>query len=194
MKIIAIEGIDKAGKNSQSVLLSQFLTYQGHNVVQSEFHNYSTPTGQLIQKWLYKQWDADQATIELIMAADKQAQQVWFASLEQQGVDYLVLDRYTTSQRVYAHCNGMDPMWVDALQKYMRQPDIEIMLDLPVEESMSRKGQHGENDRYESDKDLLERVRNQLLIEFNRANRFVIDALRPVDEIHRDIVSKLDLS
>lgn len=186
MKIIAIEGLDKSGKHTQTKLLTEYLKTLGYKVVQSEFHRYDTPTGQLIMKWLKKEWNVDQKTIELIMSADKQAQQQWFNQLEEEDVDFLILDRYTTSQQVYAEANGIDPNWTNELQKYMRKPDIEIFIDIPAEESMRRKGKHnnGENDRYESDLELLNCVRQLYL----KRNMIRINGLKSVDEVHFDII------
>jgi dTMP kinase len=189
MKIIAIEGLDKSGKYSQTELLLKYLQEQGHKVVKSEFHRYDTPTGELIMKWLTGQWDVDQHTIELIMTADKQAQQKWFDELEEQGVDFLVLDRYTGSQQVYSLANGISPMWTAMLQKHMRQPDMEIFIDIPADVSMGRKGKHnnGENDRYESDLELLKRVRGL----FTQRNNIKIDGEQSVEKVHQDIIDAL---
>lgn len=190
MKIIAIEGLDKSGKHTESVLLVKQLREWGYTAVQSEFHRYDTPTGKLIMQWLTKEWDVDQPTIELIMAADKQAQQRWFDELEAQGVDYLVLDRYTASQQIYSHANGISPMFTSMLQRYMRKPDIEILLDVPAEVSMKRKGKHnnGTNDRYESDLQLLKRVREGFK---QRKNIVVVDAQQEPLEVHKNIMNAL---
>lgn len=184
---------DKSGKHSQSKLLATFLETLGYKVVQSEFHRYDTPTGELIMKWLSNEWDTDQKTIELIMTADKQAQQQWFEQLEQEGTDFLILDRYTTSQTVYSIANGIDPDWTEELQKYMRRTDVEILIDIPAEESMRRKGKHnnGENDRYESDLQLLNRVRQGYLHYFRRPNHFIIDGLQQIEQVHLEIVKSL---
>lgn len=183
MKIIAIEGLDKSGKHTQSNMLVDFLRQMGYKVEKSEFHRYDTPTGKLIRDWLYGEYDVDQHTIELIMAADKQAQQKWFEELEEQGVDFLVLDRYTGSQMVYSKANSINSVWADNLQTFMRKPDLEIFIDITAEESMKRKGKHGENDRYESDLKLLNNVRGLFI---NRAN-YKVDGMRSIEEIYNDI-------
>lgn len=171
MIIIDIEGLDKAGKKSQTDRLTERLRNMGLKVAQSEFHRYDTPTGELIRKWLRKEWDVDQATIELIMAADKQAQQRWLRSLENRGFDFLILDRYTGSQEVYGKVSGelagydtdvtRLSTWVRNLLQYCRKPDYTILIDITAEESMSRKGKHGDNDRYEEDVLLLSLVREE---------------------------------
>lgn len=192
MKIITFEGLDKSGKKSQSDMLLEYLDNLGCKVTKSEFHRYDTPTGALVMKWLRNEWDVDQETIELVMAADKQAQQKWIQALEDDGYDYLILDRYTSSQLIYAYCNGVNPMWAASLQSNMRKPDIEILLDIPAEVSMSRKGKHGDNDRYESDKEMLTRVREQYLNHFKKPNKLIIDGLNEVGKIHSEIVTKLE--
>lgn len=190
MQVISIEGLDKAGKFSQSELLKLYLEAAGKKVAKSEFHRYDTPTGELIMKWLRKEWDVDQKTIELIMTADKQAQQQWFDELEAQGVDYLILDRYTGSQQVYSYANGIDPEWTVWLQRYMRDIDVEIFIDIPPTESMNRKGKHnnGENDRYESDLELLTRVRELYL----ERDNIVINGMQEKHKVHFDIVHSLE--
>jgi dTMP kinase len=188
MKIIVIEGLDKSGKHTQSNMLVDYLRSRGYKVEKSEFHRYDTPTGQLIKKWLYKEWDVDQTTIELVMAADKQAQQKWFKELEDQGVDFLILDRYTKSQFVYSLANDMPNDWVHQLQRFMRKPNIEIFIDIPAEESMKRKGKHGENDRYESDLKLLNEVRAL----FFWYSDVTIDGIGHPEEIHKDIIKAVE--
>lgn len=192
MNIIVLEGLDKSGKATQTNLLVNHLTYLGFTVSTMDFHNYTSPTGQLIKKWLYRQWDVDKATIELIMAADKQAQQKYFAELEANGVDFLVLDRYTGSQNCYAHASNLDPQWILSLQKYLREPDFEIFIDISPQESMRRKGKHGENDRYESDLLFLTSVRSSYHRYFdaqpNRRTLTDCDTLT-VQDVHKVIVS-----
>ena len=193
MKIISIEGLDKAGKYTQAEMLKDYLEKKGKNVVKSEFHRYDTPTGELIMKWLTNKWDVDQYTIELIMTADKQAQQRWFTQLEKEGVDFLILDRYTGSQLAYSSANKMDSSWIRALQVNIREPDIEIFIDIPAEESMKRKGKHnnGENDRYESDLKMLKNVRE--IYDLYISNK--VDGMKNPSEVHKDIVSIInDLS
>lgn len=190
MKIISIEGLDKAGKFSQGEMLLAYLKTCGKKVVKSEFHRYDTPTGKLIMDWLTNKWDVDQHTIELVMTADKQAQQKWFQELEEEGIDFLILDRYTGSQVVYSKANGVSPEWTEELQRHMRKPDVEIFIDITAEESMSRKGKHnnGENDRYESDLELLQRVRSLFL----ERNNIKIDGMKRPHEVHMNILNALE--
>lgn len=188
MQIIVAEGIDKSGKRTQTDLLTEHLKKQGYKVVKSEFHRYDTPTGKLIQQWLKGEWEVDDHTIEYIMAADKQAQQQWITSLEERGVDFLVLDRYLASQICFQKAKGLDERYIYNLHRYMRRPDLEILFDISPEESMRRKGQHGENDRYESDHALLSEVRKVYLEYFKNSARKVV--LKSIDSLSVDEVAE----
>ncbi|MDK2600578.1 hypothetical protein QO179_24095 [Bacillus stercoris] len=87
----------------------------------------------------------------------------------------------------------MDSSWIRALQINIREPDIEIFIDIPAEESMKRKGKHnnGENDRYESDLKMLKNVREIYDLYINNK----VDGMKNPSEVHKDIVSIIsDLS
>lgn len=193
MYIIVCEGLDKSGKKTQTDLLLDYLLKQGYKAIKSEFHRYDTITGQLIMEWLQKKWDAPQQAIEIIMTHDKQNQQKWFKQLEQEGYDFLVLDRYTLSQFAYGSATGGDIKWLDELQEFIRKPDLDIVIEIDSETSMNRKGKHndGNNDKYESDKELLDRVgeayRN-VPLKYSAPVREFVDGLQTIEEIHQDII------
>ena len=164
------------------------MKYEGFICEKSEFHRYDTPTGDLIRKFLYNEYDADKYTIELIMAADKQMQQNWFKKLKKQKTDFLILDRYTTSQIVYGLANGIKIEWIRSLKKYLTKPSLEIFIDIPVEKSMSRKGKNTTDDKYETNKELLTKVRENYHCVFsNRSNGFIVDGMMSIEEIHESI-------
>jgi dTMP kinase len=192
LKIISVEGLDKSGKKTQSALLAEFLRAKRFRVAESEIPNYSTLTGELIRKWLAKEYNVDQTTIEFIFTANRQEMQAQFKQLEEYEYDYVIIDRYTGSQRAYAVATGSEPEWVDVLQKHMRQPDIEIYIDITPEESLHRKGKHnsGVNDRYEEDINLLHRVRN-IYLSNNMTPRIVINGMQSVEDIYKDIIMTL---
>ncbi|GAV11386.1 thymidylate kinase [Paenibacillus sp. NAIST15-1] len=167
---------------------------EGYKVVKSEHHRYDTPTGQLIMDWLTRKYDVDQRTIELIMTADKQAQQSWYQQLEQDGVEVLILDRYMLSQLAYSKAAGVDLEWSLQLQKYMRKSDIDFVIDIPPDESMRRKGKHnnGVNDKYESDYKLLSNVQNNYIhlpIEHTSKEKYIVNGMQTIEEIHDEIYS-----
>ena len=177
MQIIAIEGLDKSGKNTLVKDLELDLKSQGYSVETMEFHNYDSPTGKIIWDWLRGNYEADQKTIELIMAADKHAQKKKIEDFRINGVDYLLIDRYILSQEVYYFSNitidtGIPELiltykeslsFLETILNGLPKPNLNIILNISPETSMSRKGQHGENDKYEKNKELLETVSSYYL-------------------------------
>lgn len=192
MIIIAFEGLDKSGKNSQSEMLHKALYERGYNVEKSEFHRYDTPTGQLIRQFLDGEYKVNQHAIECIMAADKYAQLDWFKELEKE-TDVLILDRYVLSQMVYGVANGIDIDFTLNLLEHMPEPNYHFFLDVSPEESMNRKGKFGDNDKYEGDLELLTKAREKYLqvmeIEQADGKALILDGTRPVGEIHEDILT-----
>lgn len=193
MIIIGVEGLDKSGKASQVELLYQALYERGYNVEKSEFHRYDTPTGQLIRKFLDGEYQTNQLAIECIMAADKYAQLDWFNEIAER-TDVLILDRYLTSQLVYSKANAIDIDFTVSLLDQMPEPDFQILLDLDPQESMNRKGKHGDNDKYESDYELLSRVREFYLrcisMEQEDDKAMILDATQSVQDLHDQILAR----
>lgn len=192
MIIIAFEGLDKSGKHSTSEMLYKALYEQGYNVEKSEFHNYSTPTGQLIRKFLDGEYKVNQYAIECIMAADKYAQIDWFKELEKE-TDVLILDRYVLSQMVYGVANGVDIDFTLNLLEHLPVPNYHFFLDVSPEVSMSRKGKHGDNDKYEGDLELLTKAREKYLqvmeIEQADGKAMILDGTSPIDKLHEEILA-----
>lgn len=160
MNIIAIEGLDKAGKHTATGVLVQFLEAAGLNVVEYGFPNYDAPVGALVHAWLKGEFDAPYATFELLQAADKHYGQTLITMFEGMGVDVLVVDRYLHSQWAYGGVDN-DPAWVKGLTAGCRLPDAVVYLDVEPEVSLHRGGKFGENDRYEEDLGRLRATRDR---------------------------------
>lgn len=183
MKIIAFEGLDKAGKATLSHHLADYLESKGFKVGHMDFHRYSTPTGQLIKKFLYGEYNVPQQAIELIMAADKVAAIPDFEMLAQEGYDFLILDRYKLSQWVYSQANGIDEKFAYTLFDMIPEPNYTIYVDIYPETSMKRQGKHGVNDRYESDYELLNRVRGYYLKFVSEEYPIVLDGEQDIEQV-----------
>lgn len=191
MKIIAFEGLDKAGKATLSHHLADYLDSKGYKVGHMDFHRYSTPTGQLIRKFLYGEYHVPQQAMELIMAADKIAAVPDFQMLAQEGYDYLILDRYKLSQYVYSQANGVDQDLAIALWNTIPDPDYTIYVDVSPETSMKRQGKHGVNDRYESDHALLSKVRAHYLQYVAEENPIALDGEDDIEQVKAHLLIEM---
>lgn len=181
MKIIALEGLDKSGKHSAQNAIVDYLKEEGYIVETMSFPRYDTPTGKLIWDWLRNEYDVDDHTFELIQTADKQAAQSDIQKYEESGVDYLIIDRYDLSQYAYGSYKN-DDVWLMSLNHYIRRPDITIFFDVDPVVSMSRKGEHGDNDKYESDLELLTHVSKsyKTFLSFLNRESYIINANQPI--------------
>ncbi|MCC2252162.1 dTMP kinase [Virgibacillus sp. AGTR] len=182
MKIIAVEGLDKAGKHTATNVLYEYFSSKGLHVQRVSFPNYDTPIGMLIQQWLKGEFLADEKTFELLQAADKQHAQTYIQECERKGVDILLIDRYVHTEWAYGAFDN-DDRWLAELTRYMRLPDSVIYLDVEPEVSMSRRGKYGDNDYYESDIERLRYTKNEYSCLFQEKSDLigvhVIDANQP---------------
>lgn len=204
MKIIALEGIDKAGKHTQADLLAEHLTEMGYKVTRYEFVDYDSVTGKLIQEFLHHEQKLDPFTVQLLQAANKQELQPKFKAMNDK-YDFLILDRYIQSQFVYgayfilkqlrqgnitdeeyaAQLNILDVLSRDTIMR----PWLNIYVDVDVHDSITRKGEHGANDDYERNSDLLTFVRNAYKdCANNRKDTISVNGLQSPDEVSKQII------
>lgn len=102
--LIAIEGIDGVGKNTQSTLLVEALKKQAGNCGFFSFPRYQTPTGKRVREYL----DGKHDTLNLLSRAklysdDRLAAREEILDLLYQGVD-VVCDRYVDSNAAFQTC------------------------------------------------------------------------------------------
>jgi dTMP kinase len=95
--------------------------------------------------------------------------------------DVVVCDRYRASSVAYGEAQGLDPAWLDDIQRHLPAADLTILLDIAPESAAKRK-QTG-RDRYERDLAMLLRVRESYLRQAARFGWAVIDAHMPKDAV-----------
>ncbi|MGA4519271.1 dTMP kinase [Solibacillus silvestris] len=157
MKIIAFEGIDASGKETQAHLLTAWLQGQGYNVYQESFPRYDTPVGRLIKDHLQGEINLNDEAFHMLLEVDRQDFMTTVRNMEQNGTDFMVLDRFTLSNLAFGKAKGLDPAWLTKLQEKVIQPDITFFVDISVETSFERRS--GGRDKYESDNELLRKAR-----------------------------------
>ncbi len=68
----------------------------------------------------------------------------------------VVFDRYWPSGYAYGRADGLDGEYLQKLHSWLPQPDLYLLLDIDLEDSMRRRPER--RDRYESDGDKLREV------------------------------------
>jgi dTMP kinase len=158
--LIAFEGLDQSGKQTQAERLRDRLITAGRHVRLLSFPDYETGIGAEIGRALRGERDYGADVMQLLYVANRyEYKKEILRELEAGTV--LVCDRYIASSVAYGDAQGLDRVWLLEIQKYLPQPDVTFLLDIPPDVSARRKIQ--ERDRYERDLALLERVRDSYL-------------------------------
>ena len=158
--LIAFEGLDQSGKQTQAELLRDRVTASGRRVRLLSFPDYSTVIGAEIGRALRGGRDYGPDVMQLLYVANRYEWKKEILRAIESGT-IVVCDRYLASSVAYGEAQGLDPAWLVNLQKYLPQPDLTVLLDIPPEVSARRKTT--DRDSYERDLALLARVRDSYL-------------------------------
>ena len=182
--LIAFEGLDQSGKQTQAERLRDRLTSGGRSVRLLSFPDYQTVIGAEIGRALRGERDYGPDVMQLLYVANRYEFKGEILRAKDVGT-ILVCDRYLASSIAYGEAQGLDATWLTEIQKYLPQPDITFLLDIPPEVSARRKTV--DRDKYESDLSLLARVRDSYLRQANASGWVRLDATRAPDVIAADV-------
>jgi dTMP kinase len=187
--LIAFEGLDQSGKQTQAERLRDRLVSSGRSVRLLSFPDYHTAIGAEIARALRGERAYRADVMQLLYVANRYEWRDEILRLKEAGTT-LLCDRYVASSVAYGEAQGLDVPWLTELQKYLPQPDITFLLDIPPEVSAGRKT--ADRDAFERDLSLLARVRESYLRQA-QAGWVCIDATRDRDAVASQIGSALDL-
>jgi len=184
--LIAFEGLDQSGKQTQAELLRDRLKQGGHKARLVSFPDYATSIGEEIARALQGEREYGPDVMQLLYVANRYERkpdlQRWL-----DGGLILVCDRYMASSIAYGEAQGLDPAWLTDMQRFLPPPALTILLDIAPETAVQRKAV--DRDRYERDLAMQARVRDS----YHRqaaANRWVVlDGERSKDAIAADVLS-----
>ena len=184
--LIAFEGLDQSGKQTQAELLRDRLKQDGRKARLVSFPDYGTSIGEEIARALTGERDYGPDVMQLLYIANRYERkpdlQRWL-----DGGLILVCDRYVASSIAYGEAQGLDPGWLTDLQKFLPLASLTIMLDIAPETAVQRKAT--DRDRYERDLAMQGRVRDSYRRQA-AANRWTtVDGERPKDAIAADVFS-----
>jgi dTMP kinase len=184
MSLIAFEGLDQSGKETQAGLLRATLERAGHVVESVTFPSDATRIGQEIRAGLAGRRDYSADVMQLLFVANRYEWRPQIEAWLQCGT-VVICDRYQASSVAYGEAHGLDPAWLTDTQRYLPQPALTVLLDIRPETALARK-QTG-RDRYERDLDLLARVRESYRRQARAAEWLLVDGERPREDVAADI-------
>lgn len=214
--LIAIDGVDASGKQTQTELLKKRLVEDGKNIKAVSFPAYDNPSSTLVKMYLNgdfgeKPSDVNAYATSTFFAADR------FATYRTDwGKDYnsgtiILADRYVSSNLIH-QASKIDNSaekdkfltWLDDLEHNiygLPRPDVTIFLDMPPEygvmlmkDRANKANGTDKKDIHESDFSYLETSYNNAVYVAERFNWKRVSCvkdgeIRSVEDIHNDIYS-----
>jgi dTMP kinase len=192
-KIIVIEGIDKAGKGTQSNLLQSrllinALKFSGNVCTIMDFPDYTTPIGQEIRAFLDGNRNYTLETKHVLMSANRWEKKKEIESLIENGT-IIIMNRYYQSNLVYGVSHGLNLKWLLNLDKGLPKEDVVIVLEVNPNTSYQRVP--GNRDSFEIDRKLLTKVHKNYRKLAKQFNWKVINGERVSGEVHNEIMKIL---
>jgi dTMP kinase len=182
--LIAFEGLDQSGKETQARLLRERIAHSGRQVHALSFPEYDTPIGREIKQALAGEREFGPEVMQLLYVANRgefRAQlQQWMAA-----DDVVVCDRYRASSVAYGEAQGLDATWLTLIQQYLPEANVTVLLDIAPDTAVQRK--RTGRDRYERDLDLLGRVRASYRRQAMQPGWITIDGEQPRDQVAESI-------
>jgi dTMP kinase len=155
-RLIAFEGLDQSGKQTQAESLAALLRTAGHSVQMISFPDYDTTIGAEIGAALQGQRSYGPDVLQLLYIANRFEYapriRAWLTAGQM-----VVADRYAASSLAYGEAQGLDVTWLADAQRLLPAADLTLVLDIAPETSLDRK--RAARDKFERDLPLLSRVR-----------------------------------
>src|SRR5262245_10023719 len=146
--LIAFEGLDQSGKQTQAERLRDQLKQDGHRARLVSFPDYGTSIGEEIARALQGEREYGADVMQLLYVANRYERKPDLLRWLDGGL-ILVCDRYTASSVAYGEAQDLDPQWLTLIQQFLPVAGLTILLDIAPETSASRKAV--DRDRYERD-------------------------------------------
>ncbi len=184
--LIAFEGLDQSGKQTQAELLRDRLKQGGRKARLVSFPDYGTSIGEEIARALAGEREYGPDVMQLLYVANRYERKDDLRRWLDGGL-ILVCDRYVASSVAYGEAFGLDPSWLIDMQQFLPPAALTIMLDIAPDTAAQRKAV--DRDRYERDLALLGRVRESYRRQAAEQQWLVLDGERAKDTIAEEVFS-----
>lgn len=179
--LIVLEGIDGCGKSTVAQQMAAVL-----NVKWIEFPDRTTVTGRVIDDVLqHRLAVGGSEVLQALFAVNRYEKLPELARALCSS--NLVCSRYTPSGLVYGEVSGLERRWLEQIHAGLPEPDLSLLLDVPPDVGLSRKG--GKALELYEKLATQERVRQLYLDLWERRRKagngryIVVDATQPQAEV-----------
>ncbi len=198
-RLITIEGIEGVGKSTNLEFVADWLRQQGKNVVVTREPG-GTPVAEEIRSILLQPGRQLSSECELLLMFAARA--VHLEEVVRPALcrgDWVVCDRFTDASYAYqGGGRGLATEMIDELKSRVQQglePDLTILLDVPMEVSEQRRKKRGGTDRFEAEQlAFFTRVKASYLdIAAAEPERVkLVDASLPLPQVQQQIATVLE--
>lgn len=189
--LLAVEGIDGAGKTTQVKLLAELLQNAGETVVVSKEPTDGEWGVKLRRSAANGRLPVDEELDLFIRDRKQHVESLILPSLNSGKI--VILDRYFYSTIAYQGSRGADHHRIEGMMEFAPVPDMTFLLDAPPSLTLNRisQGRKETPNEFEKEEALLECrvIFNELAN--HRKEVHLIDAVREIDIVSRDIVDHL---
>lgn len=182
--LIAFEGLDQSGKQTQAERLKTEIESRGRSCVLLDFPAYETRIGQEIHEALHGARDYGADVMQLLYVANRYEKRGRIERLLAGGT-IVVCDRYMASSIAYGEAQSVDGEWLREIQRFLPAADLTILLDIAPETAAHRKS--SDRDKYERDLALLSRVRESYLRQAAAGGWLRLDGARAKDAVAAEV-------
>ena len=201
-RFITLEGGEGVGKSTSLAMVCEFLEARGIDVVKTREPG-GTPRSEAIRRLLLDPAEAeplcDDAELLLVFAARAQHLAQKIGPALARGT-WVVCDRFTDATFAYqGGGRGIDGSRIEVLESLVQrglQPDLTLLLDMPIEAAQRRVTQRGgERDRFERERGTFFTAVRDTYLQRAQADpqRFgIVNASQPLDAVQADIRACLD--
>lgn len=182
--LIAFEGLDQSGKETQAKALRDRLRAGGAKSRVVSFPDYGTTIGEEIARALQGERDYDAEVMQLLYVANRYERKSDIERWQAAGL-VVIFDRYVASSIAYGEAQGLESEWLVSLQRFLPWPDLTILLDVTPEIAVQRKITG--RDLYEGDIDLLSSARQSYLRQSEQPDWGKVDGQQAKDVVEEAI-------
>ena len=190
-RIIVIEGVDKAGKETQTRLLLESLKLSGRICVVMDFPDYITPIGMEIKAFLEGNREYPNELKHMLLSANRWERKSEIESMIEKGT-IVIMNRYYQSNIVYGVSNGLNINWLANLDRGLPKEDVVIVLD--VSPTLLTERLTGRDlDSFEKNQKLLLEVKKNYRKLAKQFKWKIINGEKSREEVHQEIMNILKI-
>ena len=179
-----LDGIDKAGKNTQARLLAENLQKMGLKVNSVSFPDYDTSLGREIRRFLQGEVNYRPEVRQLLYVANRWERESDIRKwLDEK--NYVVSDRYMQAGLVYGLVNGLKLDWMLGMEKGLPNADLVIILDISPETAVERERA---DDIYEKDLSFQKMIRSTYLDLGKRLGWRIVNGYQEPSKVAVDVL------